>query len=346
MANKKNNKKEEVTEKKNATNKQKNENKKVEEKRKSAKEEVVEKEAVIESPIKSGMSETTRGMIIGMLIMGLISAIIILLILGKNDGKLNGGSNKNPSGVTTNMTEKEKFDVYFGRKEATLIVFAREGCGWCSYQEPIVERIGEMYDLDYLFMNIENLTSTEMNEVSDKLQIGDGGTPTSVIVKDGKVVTSLGGMSEGKEYVEFLVKGGVLPKGSTYKDEENLIRIDYDKVLELVKGKETSVILFDIYASNKGVCGITCLDQRKLLSEIAKENNIPIYHYHANDADSSKFIDKLGDWGYDIEDYKEKQSVRIPLLMFVKNGKLEWFQNGNMTEDDIRNEMKKYNIIK
>ena len=314
--------------------------------KKEVKREKVE-ETKIESPIKTGMSETTRGMIIGIVITALIASIIILLILGKNDDNkaTKWGSNSNTVS-NSNASEMEKFNEYFKRKEPTLIVFAQDGCGWCGYQEPIVKRIGEMYNMDYLFMDITKLQSqAELNEVVEKLEIGDGGTPTPVIVKDGKVVSTYGGMGEGKEYVEFLVDGGVLPKDSTYKDEENLIRIKYDKVVELVKGKETSVILFDLYASNVAVCGQTCLDQRVILNDIAKENNIPIYHYHANDMDS-KFIDKLGDWGYSTDDYKDKKSIGLPLLMFVKDGKLVWYQNGNMKEEDIRKEFKNYGLIK
>lgn len=350
MANKKKNNVEETK-----NSKKQNQNKKEVKKEVPKKEEVVE----IENPIRSGMSDTTRGMIIGMLIMGLIAAIVILLILGRNDGKCeSSNSGSDSSNIVASVEyakltdadkkkgseEMQKFYTYFDKEEPTLLVFASTSCGWCQLQEPIVEKIAEAYDLDYLYMDYTKLEGSEVSNVVSYLGIG-GGTPTSTIVQSGKVLKSVEGMLEGKDYVEFLVEGGVLPKGSTYKDEENLIVVTYDKFKELLKGKDTTVVLFDFYAIQNSVCGDRCLDQRKVLNSIAKENNIPVYHLPlANTTDD--FIDDLGEWGYSTDAYKENKSVNIPLLMFVRDGKIIWHQNGNMTEDDIRTEMKNYKIIK
>lgn len=333
-------------------------------------EKVVEKEPVIESPIKSGMSETTRGMIIGMIIMGLISAIIILLILGKNDGKKvssndsnihsNSNSGSNTQTITPNYEayakltaedkksgseEAQKFYEHFDKENPTLIVFARESCGFCEIQKPIVERIGKMYDLDYLFMNTDKLNSEEIYNIISYLGI-EGSTPASVLVQKGKVINSVTGLIEsGKDYVDFLVSGGVLPKGSTYQDEDQLTSVTYSKFKELLNGKELSVVLFDFYYYNNSYCGERCLDERAILNKIAKEKNIKVYHLLVTATEDS-FVDDLGKWGYSTDSYKEEKSVNIPLLMFVKDGKIVWHQTGNMTESDIRGEMENYKIIK
>lgn len=362
MANKKKQTVEEetVNTKKNTVRKNNARKKEIVKEETKKKEEKVEEKQVIESPIKSGMSETTRGMIIGMIIMGLIATIIILLILGKNDGKIsnNGSSSNSNSNVTVSTKysklsasdkkkgseEMQKFYKYFDKDEPTLIVFASTSCGWCELQKPIVERIGEMYDLDYLFMDVTKLSSDEISNVISYLGI-EGSTPTSLVVQKGKVLKSENGMKEGKDFVQLLVDGGVLPKNSTYKDEENLIVTTYDRFKELLEGKDLSVVLFDFYATQGSVCGERCLDERAIVNKIAKENNIPVYHLPLSATESS-FIDDLGKWGYSTDDYKENKSVGIPLLMFVRNGKLEWYQNGTMTEDEIRKEMKNYKIIK
>ncbi len=356
MANKKKNAVEEETVKNKKNNTKKTDVKKNELKKESSKK--VAKEE-IESPIKNGMSETTRGMIIGMIIMGLISVIIILLILGKKDdtNKVSGDGSNSSNVVASEDYKKltaadkkkgseeiQKFYQYFDKDKPTLIVFASTSCGWCELQKPIVERIGKMYDLDYLYMDATKLEGNEVYDVISYLGI-EGTTPTSLVVQNGKVLSTISGMNEGKAFVEFLVDGGVLSKGSTYKDEENLIVVTYEKFEELLKGKDTTVVLFDFYAISSSVCGERCLDQRLVINNIAKENNIPVYHLPlANTTDD--FIDKLGEWGYSTDDYKENKSVGIPLLMFVRDGKLVWYQNGNMTEDDIRTEMKNHKIIK
>lgn len=379
MANKKKQTVEEETvkEKKNKVTKNDVRKKEIVKEETKKKEEKVEEKPAIESPIKSGMSETTRGMIIGMIIMGLIATIIILLILGKNDGKTsnNGSSsnsnsntysNSNSGSNTQTLTpdyeaykkltatdkkkgseEAQKFYKYFDKENPTLIVFARETCGFCEIQKPIVERIGKMYDLDYLFMNTDKLTSEEIYNIISYLGI-EGSTPVSIIVQKGKVIDSVEGLVDsGKEYVNFLVSGGVLPKGSTYKDEDQLTSVTYSKFKELLNGKELSVVLFDFYYYNKSYCGERCLDERAILNKIAKEENIKVYHLPITAIEDS-FSDDLGKWGYSTDAYKENKSVSIPLLMFVRNGKLEWYQNGTgtMTEDEIRKEMKDYKIIK
>lgn len=332
------------------------------------KEKVVEKEPMIENPIKGGMSETTRGMIIGMIIMGLISVIIILLILGKNDGKTLSGSNTNSTANSgsnvqtitpdyeayaklteadkkTGSEEAQKFYKYFDKEKPTLIVFARESCGFCEMQKPIVERIAKMYDLDYLFMNTDKLNGEERYNIVSYLGI-EGSTPASVLVQKGRVINSVTGLiDDGKEYVNFLIDGGVLPKGSTYKDEDQLTVVTYSKFKELLNGKELSVVLFDLYYYNNSYCGENCLDERATLNKIAKEKNIKVYHLPITATEDS-FIDDLGEWGYSTDAYKEQKSVNIPLLMFVKDGKIVWHQTGNMTESDIRGEMKNYKIIK
>lgn len=306
------------------------------------------------TPVKGGMSESTRGMIIGIVITSLIFIIIILLILSKNDGK--GGSSVAGTDVTRTSEDSEeltKFYDYYEKSEPTLIVFASEFCSWCELEKPIVERIGEMYDLDYLFMDIIKLdgyydatagttdpTSREYATVTKLLNI-DSGTPTSVIVKDGKVIAEEEGFIEEKEYVSFLVANGVLPTGSTYKTEDDLTEIDYEDFEKYRKNKDMTAILFDYYPS----CGEACLDEREQLSALAKEYDVPVYHLSATVLTSEQqksFIEGLGKWGYTTEAYEEEQAVNIPLLMFIQDGKIKWHQTGDMTEEQIRDEFKKY----
>ncbi len=331
MANKKNDKKE-VEEKE--VSKRKNSSKK-EETKKEKQTTIVTKEET------TGISEFAKGLIIGVVVTTFIALIVILLILGTNDGKVGNKVTSNPSSENASE-EMKKFYDYFERKEPTLIVYASSQCGFCALQEPIVERIGELYDMDYFYMDLTKLSSDEVSKVGELLETSGSGTPTSVIVENGKVVRQSEGMMEGKDYVKFLVAGGVLEKDSTYKDEDTLIDITYDKFKELLNDKTASVVLMDQYTN----CGESCLEERKIVNAIAKENNIPVYYLSGNSVSSTDFIDKLGDWGYSTDAYKKDKSVSIPLLMIVRKGKIVWHQNGNMTEKDIRAELKDNKVIK
>lgn len=335
MANKKTNKKE-VEEKETAKKKTASTKKEA-----SKKEEIVEK---VSSEVQTtGISEFTKGLIIGVVITAFIALIVILLILGKSDGNtiFNGGSSSLSSANASD--EMKKFYEYYERKEPTLIVYASSQCGYCELQKPILERIAELYDIDYLFMDLTQLTGDgEFEKVGELLGTTGNGTPTSVIIKDGEVITSTEGMAEGREYVKFLISGGILKSDATYQDEDTLVDITYDRFTELLKSKSATVVLMDQYTN----CGSTCLEERKIVNDIAKENNIPVYYLSGYAVSGTDFVENLGSWGYSTDSYKENKSVGIPLLMVVRNGKIIWHQDGTMTEKDIRSELKNNKVIK
>lgn len=309
-----------------------------EKKAKEKEETIVEKEEKMEyeTPVRGGMSEMTRGLIIGVVLTALIAVIIILLILARYD-----------SGPKQEKALYDTFQDYFEKKENTLIVFAQTTCGWCQLEHPIIERIAEMYDLDYLFLNIDELETVEQqNSVVASLGVS-GGTPDSVIVKNGKVVTHNEGFLEGKDYVSFLVNAGVLPQGSTYKDEDKLVEITFSKMKEIMNSKEKAVVLFDYYAQ----LGDTALAERKALNDLADKLKVKVYHFSptgfATKDEDAEFRQKLGEWGYSTEEYDEdKTSVSIPLLMIVDNGKIVWHQYGNMTASQIEEELKSAGLMK
>lgn len=304
---------------------------------------VIEKktETKIESPIRSGMSEGTKGMIIGMVITALIALVIILLILGKNDIK-NKTKKLDPATYSDSMKE---FYEYFESKDLTLIVFASSECSYCLAQEPIVKNIDKTYDIDYLYMDYLELGSEdEINQVIEELGLASGSTPTSVVVKNGKVVKTWVGYASGATYVENLVSAGMLPKGSIYEQEANLTSINYDKFKNLLNDSKVSAIVFD--AAN---CTTTCSSERELLNKISKDNKIPVYHLSAtqfSQANQEEFISKLGDWGYKTDAYTKDKTVNIPLLLFVKNGKIIEFNVGYEKDSEITDLFKKVGLIK
>ena len=312
--------------------------KKPEKKVEEVKEEtIVEEEKEVETPIRGGMSEMTRGLIIGIVLTALVAMVVILLILARNGNE--------PKASEDSLYEQ--FEEYMKKSDETLIVFAQTTCGFCQLQHPIIERIDELYDIDYLFLNYDQLATTdEKNAVVQTLGV-EGGTPDSFVVKNGKVLTHHEGLLEGKDYVSFLVSAGILPTGSTYQDEERLEEIDFTKMKEIMKSKETAVILFDYYVQ----LGDAALTERKTINDLAKDMKVKVYHmtpgsFETKEEDA-EFRKKLGEWGYSNEQYdKDQTSVMIPLLMIVKDGKIIWHQDGSLNADDIKSEFQKANLMK
>lgn len=274
-----------------------------------------------ESPIKEGMSDVTKGVIIGSLVTALIAALVILLILGSND------KNKEPKVDTSQYSEAmQEFYEYFESDELTLIVFASSQCRYCLAQEPIVEAIAEEYDLNYLYMDYLTLGSNEeIDLVVEELGVS-GSTPTSVVVKDGEVVYSWVGYVDGKTYVENLVKAGMLKKGTKYTLEDNIEGIDYPKFKKLLKDDEVSAILIDMPACN------LCYRERIALNKLSEKHDVKVYNLSADvlsEDEMEKFLKGLGDWGFTTKEYEENyENVEVPLLLFVKDGKIKKFEVG------------------
>lgn len=112
------------------------------------------------------------------------------------------------------MTE---FTTLLNDDEASVVYIARPTCGYCQQQEPIVKEIlGEHENLPIFYLNTDNLTSEEMNKLfkTDKELFGedgkDFGTPTTIVVKKGKVVDSIVGLTDKDSYVSFLTKNGFI----------------------------------------------------------------------------------------------------------------------------------------
>lgn len=275
----------------------------------------------VESPIKSGMSDLTKGVIIGSLVTALIATLVVLLILGNNDK-----NKENKIDVSQYSEAMQEFYEYFESDELTLIVFASSQCGYCLAQEPIVEAIAKEYNLNYLYMDYLELGSNEeIDLVIEELGVS-GSTPTSVVVKDGEIVYSWVGYVDGETYVQNLIKAGMLKKGTKYTLEENVKSIDYTKFKKLLKDDEVSAIFVDMPACN------LCYREKIALNKLAEKYDVDVYNLSADvlsEDEMEKFLKGLGDWGFTTEEYEENyENVKVPLLLFVKDGKIKKFEVG------------------
>lgn len=113
--------------------------------------------------------------------------------------------------VLLTMTSKETpvdqaINEAFSANEAKLVYLARPDCSWCQRTKPILERVAKEHDFKYIYINTGKLNSKELKSVLKKItvDINSFGTPTFVVVKNGKVVDyNIGFMNESK-LTEFL----------------------------------------------------------------------------------------------------------------------------------------------
>ena len=100
--------------------------------------------------------------------------------------------------------------------DASIVYVARPTCSYCQRQEPIVKEIASEYDLVVHYLNTDELSSSDMDVLfkSDVDLFGEEGknfgTPTTLIVKGGKIIDSIVGLTEKDSYESFLKTNGFI----------------------------------------------------------------------------------------------------------------------------------------
>lgn len=322
----------------------------------------IEKTEIIDNPERNIMSDKSRHIIVAVVAAVLVIGIVLVAILGNgNAPKKTSDSNSNKesnttsnisSNTTSNVEKKERnkstdflkdFYEAFDSKDVKVIFFARTSCGYCSLQKPILKNVAKDYDLDYFNIDTDELSETEVSEVMSALGIG-GSTPNTVVVKEGKVLATSNGYLDGKAYVKYLVKNGVLKEGSIYKQEKNLKEIDYSEFKKIAKEDKTSLVFLDTSACQ------ACTTVRSLLNDFADDNDFEVYYlnsYNLTEDDVTDLVDKkLNEMGYDEKQYKENKSVSVPLLLVIKDNEIKDYILQSTDESDYKKVLKKYDFIK
>ncbi len=319
----------------------------------------IQEEEVIKNPERNIMSDKTRHIVVAIVALALVILIVVLAILGngnettkKSKSSSNSTITSNNSNVTSNKKSNERntstdflkeFYEAFDSKEIKMIFFARTSCSFCALQKPILKNVAKDYDLDYFNIDTDELSSEEVQEIISALGI-EGSTPNSIVVKEGKVLATSNGYLDGKEYVKYLVKNGVLKEGSTYKQEENLVEIDYSEFKEIAEKDKTSLVYLDTSACN------TCISVRSMLSELGEKNNFKVNYlsaYNLTQQDVENLINNdLDKMGYDEKTYKEKKSVSVPLLLVVEDNEIKDYLLQSSDESEYKKLLEKYDFIK
>jgi len=236
----------------------------------------------------------------------------------------------------------KEFNKYYESEELGVVYYASSTCGYCSLQTPILEKIAETYDMSYLHIDATKLTAEQRVEISKKLDI-EGATPSTVVVKAGKVVAKQEGYLDGNDYVEFFKSAGVLGEDAVYEDEQYLTFINYKKYGELISSSSTTVVVL-----GQTGCGY-CTSTKPVLNKIAGKYNITINYLNLSymtESEYKELLTKLGEYGYDDPDYISKGSIGTPLTLIFKDGKIIDYLAGSTTNSKFVKLFTKNGVIK
>ena len=106
----------------------------------------------------------------------------------------------------------DKYDEMVNNGDAFVVVIERTGCSYCQMYMPIMEEVAKEQKIAVTYINTDNLTEEEFNELSTKnkyLKKNQWGTPTTLFMLGDRIVDSIGGYVE-KESIEAFFKDRVV----------------------------------------------------------------------------------------------------------------------------------------
>ena len=270
------------------------------------------------------------------IILLIASAVIVLVILG--------------GAIFSMMSKKDimdKFNKYYNSDKKTVIYYVRTGCGYCSMQTPTLEALDEEYGIDYLKIDAAELTASQKKEILEKLDIEDA-TPTTVVVQNGKVISTAIGFKSGNQYVEFFKEAGILDSTATYnskaayEDAPNLTIINFDDYKDLIDSGE----LFVVTVGQTGCSHCNAI--RPALDRVVTKNGLKIYYLNLTDlvgSERSGFYQTLNDMEYSDPSYLEDGSFGTPTTFTIENGKIKYYISGERTYSKLVTEFTKQGLI-
>lgn len=290
------------------------------------KEEKIKDEVIVSDSKKNDEEKNNKTVL--MILLAILLIIIGVCVYYQLEDK-----EDNEVSESTSNEILDKFYEYFNSKEAKIIYYASSSCGYCELQTPIIEQIDEDYDIDYLYIDSSKLTSTDRDKILNELNI-DHATPTTVVVKNGKIIDTNVGYVEGSVMVDFLKNADILDDDAVYTPEQYLNFINYSEYEKITSEKEMSVITI-------GQTGCShCTATKPVLNVIAKDYDVTINYLNLTDMteeEQNKFFDSLTTLGYDEEDFVSSGEFGTPLTIIVEDGKIVSYINGeNPTSYYIR----------
>lgn len=101
---------------------------------------------------------------------------------------------------------------YFNGSEDKIVLIARPTCQYCQVAEPIIQNVAFENDLDIYYLNTDNFEGEdEANLVRSDDFFSEGfGTPLLLVVKDGKIVNKVDGLTDKAHYIDFFKNTGFI----------------------------------------------------------------------------------------------------------------------------------------
>lgn len=240
-----------------------------------------------------------------------VIGVFILLILGSIGFVYAGGQDSKEI--------YEQFIADFNGEENKLVYLGSSTCGYCSLLNPSLQDMSKRYEFDYLYIDINEMSSSYVRKVINELGLTSVGTPYLAIVSNGKVVDTQNGYDDYNVVFEFLQENNVISEDA----ELDLNYIDYETYEKLLASKDKEVIVV-----GQTTCGY-CVQAKVILNDVASEHEVEINYIDIaklDEEDREKFLNSL--------DYFQEDEWGTPIMMIVQDGEVVDMIEQLATEDE------------
>lgn len=147
------------------------------------------------------------GELVGDLV-GLVDETKLLSFLEDNDFI----SEVVPTETALTTIDYAGYEKLLASTEKKVVVFAQTTCGYCLQVKPYLEEIADEEDIEINYFNVNLLSSTEYSKLIKTLSLfeEEWGTPTMVVLENGKAVGTLPTATTKDGYIKFLTENGII----------------------------------------------------------------------------------------------------------------------------------------
>lgn len=210
--------------------------------------------------------------------------------------------------ITSKKSEKilEEVNEYIHEEDYRVVYIGRDDCYYCNLFAPEIELLEEQVDLDYLYVNTNQLKSSDLTKLLENLEIKeeDFGTPYLVVAKDGEIINKTSGYRSEDALFDYLKEQGAIEEDTSLA----LNYIDYKEYTNLISSKEKQIVVI-------GQSGCSaCTSAKPNLYEVANEYDVKINYLNAamlNEEDSTSFQTSLTHF--------ENNGISTPTMLIVSN---------------------------
>jgi len=200
----------------------------------------------------------------------------------------------------------EEVNEYIKDEDYKVVYIGRDDCYYCNLFAPEIELLEEQVDLEYLYVNTNNLKSSDLSKLLENLEIDekDFGTPYLVITKDSKIVAQKSGYMSEDVLFNYLKEQKVIEEDVTL----SLNYIDYTEYTNLINSNQKQIVVI-------GQSGCSaCTSAKPNLYEVANEYDVKINYLNAamlGEENSASFQTSLA--------YYEENGISTPTMLIVSN---------------------------